>query len=117
MNVSAARPGRRGVSRWRVTEGVVVVMVQRQALLVLAALGWMVGCGGGDEVDEVDVDHVDSESEAEALHWSYAGEAGPERWGELDASFATCGSGQKQSPIDIPASITPGHLSALTFDY
>ena len=94
-----------------------MILVQRQALLVLAAIGWMVGCGGDDAIDDVDADHDDTESAAEPLHWSYAGEAGPERWGELGTEFVTCGSGERQSPIDIPTSIAPGHLSALEFDY
>ena len=99
------------------------MLVQKQSLrLVLAAFGWIVGCGGSDELGdvdgtEVDAGEVDTGSAHEPLHWSYAGEAGPERWGELGAAFATCGSGEQQSPIDIPASIVPGHLSALTFDY
>jgi carbonic anhydrase len=84
---------------------------------MLAAFGGIVGCGGSDEVGDGDTHEEDTEITAEPLHWSYAGEAGPERWGELGAEFATCGSGQRQSPIDIPTSIAPGHLSALEFDY
>ncbi|RNE92826.1 carbonic anhydrase [Marichromatium sp. AB32] len=33
--------------------------------------------------------------------WDYVGDAGPEHWGELDPSFATCAEGRSQSPIDI----------------
>lgn len=100
-----------------------MIGVQRQALpLMLAACGWVVGCGGSDELGDVDTGHEDTGHEdtghlTEPLHWSYAGEAGPERWGELGAAFATCGSGRQQSPIDIPTAITPGPLSALDFDY
>lgn len=36
-------------------------------------------------------------------HWTYSGDAGPSRWGELSAEYAVCGSGMEQSPIDIPA--------------
>lgn len=31
--------------------------------------------------------------------WSYAGATGPQAWGQLHPSFATCASGQRQSPI------------------
>ncbi|WP_291993914.1 carbonic anhydrase family protein [Candidatus Accumulibacter sp. ACC003] len=35
------------------------------------------------------------------IHWSYEGEGRPENWGRLRAEFATCASGERQSPIDI----------------
>jgi carbonic anhydrase len=38
-------------------------------------------------------------------HWSYEGGAGPERWGGLDAAYASCSAGSQQSPIDIAAPI------------
>jgi carbonic anhydrase len=34
-------------------------------------------------------------------HWSYEGEAGPEKWGELREDFRTCKTGHMQSPIDL----------------
>jgi len=34
-------------------------------------------------------------------HWTYEGEDGPEHWGEIDPSYAACGAGKSQSPIDI----------------
>ena len=33
-----------------------------------------------------------------AVHWDYAGEMGPENWGD---EFPTCGKGMKQSPLNI----------------
>lgn len=33
--------------------------------------------------------------------WSYAGETGPEYWGELDPTYSTCSEGKEQSPINI----------------
>ncbi len=42
-------------------------------------------------------------AEATAPHWTYEGEEGPEHWGELDASYAVCGTGTSQSPIDVSA--------------
>ena len=38
---------------------------------------------------------------AEGVHWSYEGEAGPAKWGDLDAANKACGIGAQQSPIDI----------------
>lgn len=38
--------------------------------------------------------------------WSYRGDQGPSRWGEMSSSFAACGSGQAQSPIAIETSRT-----------
>ena len=36
-------------------------------------------------------------------HWTYQNLTGPTHWSELDPSFATCTSGQAQSPIDLTA--------------
>ena len=36
-----------------------------------------------------------------APHWSYEGDNGPHAWAKLAPEFAACGSGQRQSPIDI----------------
>ena len=35
--------------------------------------------------------------------WSYEGEAGPERWGDLDQEFKLCKTGHMQSPVDLGA--------------
>lgn len=34
------------------------------------------------------------------IHWTYEGEEGPTHWSELDPSYAACGAGKSQSPID-----------------
>jgi carbonic anhydrase len=41
-----------------------------------------------------------------SVHWTYEGEEGPEHWGGLDTSYAACGVGKSQSPVDVvnPAS-------------
>jgi carbonic anhydrase len=41
----------------------------------------------------------------ESHHWSYQGDAGPAKWGDLDAANKVCGVGSQQSPIDIGATI------------
>jgi carbonic anhydrase len=51
-----------------------------------------------------------------AAHWSYSGESGPEHWGTEDPSFATCGIGKHQSPIDIEKTVVKD-LPELKFDY
>lgn len=38
---------------------------------------------------------------AEDTHWGYDGDHGPDHWGELSETFALCGAGMAQSPIDI----------------
>jgi len=35
-------------------------------------------------------------------HWSYSGDEGPPRWGDLDPSYALCKAGLAQSPVDLP---------------
>ena len=51
-----------------------------------------------------------------AAHWSYSGEAGPEHWGSEDSSFATCGVGKRQSPINIEGTVVKD-LPELKFEY
>lgn len=55
-------------------------------------------------------------AEAAAPHWTYEGEEGPEHWGELDPSYAACGAGTSQSPIDVS---TPAEqdLANIAFHY
>ena len=38
--------------------------------------------------------------------WSYEGADGPAAWGELDASYAACGAGTQQSPIDLADAVS-----------
>lgn len=55
-------------------------------------------------------------AEAAAPHWSYSGESGPAHWGSEDPSYAICGIGKHQSPIDIEKA-TVKDLPELKFDY
>ncbi len=41
----------------------------------------------------------------DAHHWSYEGDGGPAKWGDLDAADKVCSIGSQQSPIDIGATI------------
>jgi carbonic anhydrase len=49
-------------------------------------------------------------------HWSYEGETGPQSWARLSPDFATCGSGTRQSPIDIRGGIKV-ELEPVLFNY
>ena len=42
------------------------------------------------------------------VHWTYDGETGAARWGELDPSFAVCAEGAQQSPVDLAGPIPAG---------
>lgn len=55
----------------------------------------------------------------EKVDWSYQGEGGPERWGELSPEFATCKIGGDQSPIDIDTkTVTKGDAAKkIEFSY
>lgn len=50
------------------------------------------------------------------LAWSYEGDAGPEHWGRLRPEFSRCGTGNRQSPIDIRDGISV-QLDPVQFDY
>lgn len=49
-------------------------------------------------------------------HWSYSGATGAQKWGSLDNEFATCGIGQRQSPIDIRRTVK-ADLPPIQFAY
>lgn len=49
-------------------------------------------------------------------HWSYEGEEGPAHWGELDPSYAICGTGNSQSPVDV-ANPSEQDLTNISFHY
>lgn len=48
-------------------------------------------------------DHADIVKAEQAEHktWGYTGETGPEHWAGMNADYASCQSGQMQSPIDL----------------
>ncbi len=50
------------------------------------------------------------------IHWSYDGETGPANWGVLRPDWQLCGSGERQSPIDIREGIKV-ELEPIRFDY
>ncbi len=52
-------------------------------------------------------------------HWSYVGDVGPSRWGALDPAFAACASGARQSPLDLPSTLTASssHLPAIAYPH
>jgi carbonic anhydrase len=49
-------------------------------------------------------------------HWSYEGETGPANWGKINANWAKCGTGTRQSPIDLRDGIKVD-LEQIAFDY
>ncbi len=57
-----------------------------------------------------------SEPDLSHIHWDYTGLGGPDNWGKLKPEFATCGSGNRQSPIDINDGIRVD-LAPIEFNY
>ncbi len=53
---------------------------------------------------------------AQTEHWSYEGRNGPLAWAKLSPEYAACGTGTRQSPIDIRDGMKVD-LDAITFDY
>ncbi|MGZ8293930.1 MAG: carbonic anhydrase [Telluria sp.] len=49
-------------------------------------------------------------------HWSYEGEFGPANWSKINSKWASCGTGSRQSPIDIRDGMKV-ELEKLAFDY
>ncbi|MFZ4287871.1 carbonic anhydrase family protein [Variovorax sp. HJSM1_2] len=58
------------------------------------------------------------QEQAPELPWAYSGDAGPQAWAKLKPEFATCGAGQRQSPIAIDDSTAlAGPAEPLTLNY
>jgi carbonic anhydrase len=49
-------------------------------------------------------------------YWSYEGETGPANWGKINSEWAKCGTGTRQSPIDLRDGIKVD-LEQIQFDY
>lgn len=64
------------------------------------------------------LEELESKSPEESS-WSYVGETGPSNWAELDADYATCAVGQRQSPVDLPApaKAAPAEAAHVSYDY
>jgi carbonic anhydrase len=54
---------------------------------------------------------------AHGAHWSYSGVDGPSHWGDLEPDYATCKTGERQSPIDIKNAKKDSTLAPIQFDY
>jgi len=77
------------------------------------SLSLVAGCAGTPQTPTLPA----HQAAHQTAHWGYAGAGGPERWASLDPSFAQCGHGQAQTPIDIPASVVPGLAHDLALSY
>ncbi|MBZ2207662.1 carbonic anhydrase [Massilia soli] len=53
---------------------------------------------------------------ANGTHWAYDGEFGPANWSKINAKWSQCGTGGRQSPIDIRDGMKV-ELEQLAFDY
>jgi len=51
------------------------------------------------------------------FNWDYFGIEGPEHWGLLTKEYATCETGSKQSPIDLPVQELNLHRETVEFHY
>lgn len=84
------------------------------AVAALAGVVGLAGCGAAEAGADPAPTEV-SEPPAEEPHWSYAGEEGPEHWGDLSDAYALCADGSRQSPVDLPAE-PPATGSATTVE-
>jgi carbonic anhydrase len=51
-------------------------------------------------------------------HWSYSGNEGPSRWGQLDSAYRVCETGKTQAPINIEKKdVSTAKLPQLVFNY
>ncbi len=77
-------------------------------ILVLAALNILPAT-----VIHAATQHADG---GHAVHWGYTGSVGPDKWGHISNEFVLCGSGKRQSPVNIQGQ-KPADLYPLRFQY
>lgn len=61
-------------------------------------------------------DQAPPEPDYSHVHWGYAGLGAPDNWHKLKSGYAVCGTGNRQSPIDIRGGIKVD-LEPIKFDY
>ena len=77
-------------------------------------LAQFTACGGKTPASSVAPARKES---ARPVHWGYeSSEGAPAEWGALSPSYAACGNGKNQSPIDLVSGSSDGAPS-LIFDY
>ena len=59
---------------------------------------------------------VEAAKPKNGTHWTYEGEFGPENWSKINAAWASCNTGTRQSPIDLRDGIKVD-LEQINFDY
>ncbi|NKB55540.1 MAG: carbonic anhydrase [Alphaproteobacteria bacterium] len=74
-----------------------------KTLLLSAAMVALAGCGTATHA-------------AGKAKWSYSGDAGPEHWGSLHASYTACSAGKNQSPINLTRFVDSA-LKPIGFSY
>ena len=57
-----------------------------------------------------------AKADGHGAHWGYQGDGAPQHWADLKPEFALCGTGSRQSPIDIRDGIAV-ELEPVKFDY
>jgi carbonic anhydrase len=54
--------------------------------------------------------------QAHGTHWSYEGQLGPANWSKINSEWSKCGTGNRQSPIDLRDGMKVD-LEQIVFDY
>lgn len=87
--------------------------------VALAVTLQLAACGPADTETSMNRDTTpESTSATREASWSYTGETGPENWGDLSPEYATCETGEAQSPVDVVTNqATEADLPPLQFDY
>lgn len=69
--------------------------------IALASLGLIIAAAATGTLAEEIAGAIILEGEEEGTVFGYDGSIGPEFWGDLDPNWATCKTGQSQSPVNI----------------
>jgi carbonic anhydrase len=85
-----------------------IKFLSTKMLLVLSMFTALISCEKMNKKTEVITVKTEKVSTPEATpesarpaHWSYTGSTGPDTWATLSPTYATCGEGHSQSPINI----------------
>lgn len=54
-----------------------------------------------------------TEGPEKEAHWTYDGAEGPAHWADLTEDWEMCATGDRQSPVDIPAELVPSGITPM----
>ncbi|MBF0515602.1 MAG: carbonic anhydrase family protein [Nitrospirae bacterium] len=85
--------------------------VRRMGCILLVAIFVFTGIGFAEEKP------AGAAKDEHKAHWSYEGDTGPDKWGDMSAEQGVCKTGKAQSPVDIKTTKQANKKTAYKVSY